>query len=232
MHYLQAIDNSKYKNLKWMLDHNIENVIFERFSVPTDRFGAKGLDELKENGEEIPVTNTNKREFVELVAKHKMTDSLREQLDAFLSGFNLLIPHWLISIFTFAELDMLICGMPEIDVSDLRANCSYHGGLTATSQIVKWFWEVLLEMDKEELANLIQFVTGTSKVPIGGFKNLPGMNGIQRFQLHPSGRSDSRLPTAHTCFNQLDLPMYSSKAILKDKLLMAVRECSEGFAFS
>ncbi len=228
----QAIDYNHYKNLKWMVENNIENVIFERFSVPTSRFGVKGLVDLKEGGEDIEVNNSNKKQFVDLIAKYKMTDSVKVQLDAFKEGFNILIPNWLISIFTFSELDLLICGMPEIDVNDLRNNCNYHGGLSPITPLVKWFWEVLLEMDKEELAALLQFVTGTSKVPLGGFKNLQGMNGIQKFQLHPSVRSDERLPTAHTCFNQLDLPRYSNKQILKEKLLMAVRECSQGFAFS
>ena len=235
-HDLQSLDFQHYKNLKWMIDNPIENVIFERFEYIVDTFGTKKTYELKDNGENIDVTDTNKKEFVDLVANFKMTKQIEDQIKAFKQGLHILIPHWLISIFTWPELDLLICGMPDIDIKDMMQNTEYHGGLTKSTSIIKWFWECVEEMDNEERALLLQFITGTSKVPIGGFKELPGMDGIQRLSIHPvgsaNGTADNMLPSAHTCFNQLDLPRYSQKQILKDKLLLAIRECSSGFGFS
>lgn len=74
-------------------------------------------------------------------------------------------------MFNDHELELLISGLPEIDVNDLRANTEYTG-YTAASRAVQWFWEVVSAMDKEDLALLVQFVTGTSKVPLDGFKAL------------------------------------------------------------
>ncbi len=59
-------------------------------------------------------------------------------------------------------------------------------------------------------------------MPIDGFKSLQGMSGVQRFSIHRCGGQD-RLPAAHTCFNQLDLPEYSSMKTLQEKLLVAIR---------
>ena len=77
----------------------------------------------------------------------------------------------LISMLNDHELELLISGLPEIDVGDLRANTEY-AGYTAASTVIQWFWEVVADMDKEDLALLVQFVTGTSKVPLDGFKAL------------------------------------------------------------
>lgn len=81
------------------------------------------------------------------------------------------------------------------------------------------------------LAKFLMFVTGTSKVPLEGFKGLVGMRGLQKFSIHKAYGTDSTLPSAHTCFNQLDLPEYSSEEILKEKLTYAINEASEGFGF-
>lgn len=37
-------------------------------------------------------------------------------------------------------------------------------GYTAASSVVQWFWEVVKSFSKEDMARLLQFVTGTSKV--------------------------------------------------------------------
>lgn len=74
-------------------------------------------------------------------------------------------------MFNDHELELLISGLPEIDVADLRANTEYTG-YTAASTVVQWFWEIVSALDKEDLALLVQFVTGTSKVPLDGFKAL------------------------------------------------------------
>jgi len=193
-------------------------------------FGVEEEIELCKNGKNLTIDNNNKKQYVDLICEFRMTKQIQSQIKAFLQGFNILIPHWLASIFTMGELDLLICGMPDIDIADWKKNTDYYGGYEVTSPIIIWFWECVQEFDKEERALLLQFVTGTSKMPVGGFVNMRGMEGSQRFQIRPvRDNADSKLPTAHTCFNQLDLPNYSTKQILKDKLLLAIREGSQGF---
>eukprot|EP01023_Acetabularia_acetabulum_P058285 TRINITY_DN6862_c0_g1_i3.p5 TRINITY_DN6862_c0_g1~~TRINITY_DN6862_c0_g1_i3.p5 ORF type:complete len:150 (+),score=29.72 TRINITY_DN6862_c0_g1_i3:24-452(+) len=141
-----------------------------------------------------------------------------------------MVPKNLISIFNDKEVELLISGLPTIDLDDLRANTEY-AGYTAASQVVQWFWEVVSELDQEDLARLVQFVTGTSRVPLGGFSTLQGISGPQRFSIHKAYGEQDRLPQAHTCFNQLDLIEYESKGQLQDRLLLAVRQGNVGFGF-
>lgn len=72
----------------------------------------------------------------------------------------------------------------------------------------------------------------STQVPLEGFKALQGADGVKHFNIHKSFSGDKALPTAHTCFNQLDLPEYSSEEILRERLTLAVREGSEGFGFA
>ena len=120
----------------------------------------------------------------------------------------------------------MISGLPVVDIEDLKDNVIYKN-FTKQSPAILWLWEVLEELNNSERAEFIQFITGSSKVPVEGFKGLRGSNGqIQKVEIIKlnSDQPDRRLPQAHTCFFQLDLPEYSSKNILKAKLIMAIKE--------
>ncbi|KJE92552.1 Huwe1 protein [Capsaspora owczarzaki ATCC 30864] len=232
-HDIEATDPDYFKSLKWILENDITDVIDETFAVEVEDFGDKKMVDLKPNGQSIPVTEENKAEYVQLVTENRLTSSIRSQIDAFLTGFYGLLPKELIAIFNEQELELLISGLPEIDVEDLKANTDYtRGGYTDTAPQIQWLWRALRSFDHEEKAKFLQFVTGTSKVPLDGFKALEGMNGRQRFSVHKAFGDAYRLPSAHTCFNQLDLPEYESYEVLKERLLTAVTECSTGFGFA
>jgi len=227
-HDIEAIDPEYYKNLKWILDNDITDMDLT-FSIQQDDFGTMKLHELKSGGAKVPVSNQNKEEYIRLITEFKMTTAIKDQIKAFNEGFHELVNQDLISIFTPSELELLISGLPDIDVEDLRKNTNYRG-YTVDSPVIQWFWQVVNEFAQEEKALLLQFVTGTSKVPLDGFKGLIGMSGPQKFQIHKCYEQD-RLPSAHTCFNQLDLPQYSNKEDLKKYLHLALREGSTGFGF-
>lgn len=228
---MEALDPDYYKNLRWMLDNsNIENVLGHlTFTAESDEFGRVRTVELKPGGATIPVTDENKREYVQLMCEHKMTTSVSKQINAFLDGFHELVPPHLITLFDDKELELLISGLPEIDIEDLKRNTDYHN-YSESAQQIQWFWKVMGELNKEQKAWFLQFVTGTSQVPLEGFKGLIGMRGPQKFSIHRAEGGD-RLPTAHTCFNQLDLPEYGSEEVMRQKLVQAVNEAHEGFGF-
>ncbi|KAG6506244.1 hypothetical protein ZIOFF_031566 [Zingiber officinale] len=186
--------------------------------------------ELIPGGRNIRVIEETKHEYVDLVAEHILTTTIRPQINSFLEGFNELVPKELILIFNDKELELLLSGLPEIDLDDLQANTEYTG-YSAASTVIQWFWEVVKSFNKEDMERLLQFVTRTSKVPLEGFKALQGISGPQQFQIHKTYGAPERLPSAHTCFNQLDLPEYSSREQLEERLLLAIHEASEGFGF-
>ncbi|XP_014824117.1 PREDICTED: E3 ubiquitin-protein ligase HUWE1 isoform X11 [Poecilia mexicana] len=229
---MESEDYPFFQGLVYLLENDVSTLGYElTFSTEVQEFGVCEVRDLKPNGANIIVTEENKKEYVHLVCQMKMTGAIRKQLAAFLEGFYEIIPKRLISIFTEQELELLISGLPTIDIDDLKANTEYHKYQSSSIQI-QWFWRALRSFDQADRAKFLQFVTGTSKVPLQGFAALEGMNGIQKFQIHRDDRSTDRLPSAHTCFNQLDLPAYESYEKLRHMLLLAIQECSEGFGLA
>jgi len=227
---LEALDPEYFKSIQWLMNPGATKELELTFSTETDTFGCHQIIDLKPDGRSIPVDEDNKHEYIQLMCEHKMIHSVKQQLDTFMKGFHELIPTELINIFDDKELELLICGLPEINLADLRRNTEYHN-YTEQSPQIKWFWKFLAEFNEEQKAWLLQFVTGTSQVPLEGFKALVGMRGPQKFSIHRAGGSTERLPTAHTCFNQLDLPEYSTEEIFQQKLMQAIEEAHEGFGF-
>ncbi|XP_023746600.1 E3 ubiquitin-protein ligase UPL2 [Lactuca sativa] len=236
-HDIEAIDPGYFKNLKWMLENDISDILDLTFSIDADEEKLILCErtevtdyELIPGGRNIRVTEENKHKYVDLIAEHRLTTAIRPQINAFLEGFTELIPRDLISIFHDKELELLISGLPDIDLDDMKANTEY-SGYSAASPVIQWFWEVAQAFSKEDKARLLQFVTGTSKVPLEGFSALQGISGSQKFQIHKAYGRPDHLPSAHTCFNQLDLPEYPSKEHLEERLLLAIHEANEGFGF-
>ncbi|XP_014203791.1 E3 ubiquitin-protein ligase HUWE1 isoform X2 [Copidosoma floridanum] len=229
---MESEDYSFYQGLVYLTENNIVNLGYElTFSTEVNEFGVNDIRDLIPNGRNIIVTEDNKLEYIRLVCQMKMTGAIRQQLTSFLEGFYDIIPKRLISIFNEQELELLISGLPNVDIEDLKANTEYHK-YSPTSLQIQWFWRALRGFDQADRAKFLQFVTGTSKVPLQGFGALEGMNGVQKFQIHRDDRSTDRLPSAHTCFNQLDLPVYETYDKLRSNLLKAIHECSEGFGFA
>jgi len=144
----------------------------------------------------------------------------------------------LVSIFNYKELELLIAGMPEFDIIDLKKYTDLCGYTWSSPQII-WLFEILedwttlddkgIQKGKMELAQFLQFVTGSSRIPPDGFKTLQGMNGQTNFTVQRiRSREITRLPAGHTCFNLLDLPEYPSKDILLDRVVYAIKN-TEGF---
>lgn len=195
---MESEDYAYYQGLVYLLEHNVNELGTElTFSLEVQEFGVTEIRDLVPNGRNIIVTEENKLEYVNLMCQEKMTGSIKQQLNSFLEGFYEIIPKRLISIFNEHELELLISGLPTIDIDDLKLNTEYHK-YQAHSLQIQWFWRALRTFDQADRAKFLQFVTGTSKVPLQGFSALEGMNGPQKFQIHLDDRSTDRLPSAHT----------------------------------
>ncbi|KAF6364526.1 HECT domain and ankyrin repeat containing E3 ubiquitin protein ligase 1 [Rhinolophus ferrumequinum] len=171
-------------------------------------------------------------EYVQLVTELRMTRAIQPQINAFLQGFHMFIPPSLIQLFDEYELELLLSGMPEIDVSDWIKNTEYTSGYEREDPVIQWFWEVVEDITPEERVLLLQFVTGSSRVPHGGFANIMGGSGLQNFTIAAVPYTPNLLPTSSTCINMLKLPEYPSKEILKDRLLVALHCGSYGYTMA
>uniref|UniRef100_A0A8C7SM70 E3 ubiquitin-protein ligase n=1 Tax=Oncorhynchus mykiss TaxID=8022 RepID=A0A8C7SM70_ONCMY len=224
---LESIDPEFYNSLIWIRDNNIEECSLEMyFSVDMEILGKLTSHDLKPDGSDLLVTEENKEEYIGLMAEWRFSRGVEGQTKAFLDGFNEVVPLQWLQYFDEKELEVMLCGMQEVDLQDWQRNTVYRHYTRNSKQII-WFWQLVKEVDNEVRLRLMQFVTGTCRLPLGGFAELMGSNGPQKFCIEKVGK-DTWLPRSHTCFNRLDLPPYKSFEQLKEKLLFAIEE-TEGF---
>ncbi|CAH8622925.1 unnamed protein product [Schistosoma rodhaini] len=176
--------------------------------------------------ETVDVEYYNSLKFIHLMVNWRFSRGVEDQTNAFLTGFEDVFPLQWLQYFDERELEVLLCGMQQIDVDDWQLHTTYKK-YDARSPQVLWFWKFVRSLTQQRRIRLLQFVTGTCRVPVGGFKNLMGNNGPQPFCIEYIGK-DSWLPRSHTCFNRLDLPPYRSYEQLAEKLSYAIDE-TEGF---
>uniref|UniRef100_A0A4W3GGE2 E3 ubiquitin-protein ligase n=1 Tax=Callorhinchus milii TaxID=7868 RepID=A0A4W3GGE2_CALMI len=223
---MESVDSEYYNSLMWILENDPTDLDL-RFTVDEELFGQTQQHELKPGGSEILITNKNKKEYIHLVMQWRFVNRIQKQMNSFQEGFFELVPQDLIKIFDENELELLMCGLGDVDVNDWRQNTKYKNGYEINHPVIQWFWKAVLLMDSEKRIRFLQFVTGTSRVPMNGFAELYGSNGPQLFTIEQWGTPE-KLPRAHTCFNRLDLPPYESFEELRDKLHVAI-ENAEGF---
>lgn len=223
---LEGIDAELHRSMVWILNNDITDVLEMTFTATEDRFGEIREVELRARGADIHVTEANKKEYVDAVVEYRTRTRVKAQFDAFMSGFKELIPVDMIDVFDERELEFLIGGVPEIDTDDWISYTDYRG-YEKTDKVIGWFWQVVRSWPAERKSRLLQFVTGTSRVPVNGFKDLQGSDGPRRFTIDKSG-DPSQLPRSHTCFNRIELPPYEDYESLEKKLLFAIEE-TEGF---
>uniref|UniRef100_A0A674MP96 E3 ubiquitin-protein ligase n=1 Tax=Takifugu rubripes TaxID=31033 RepID=A0A674MP96_TAKRU len=224
---LESIDPEFYNSIMWVKENNLEECGVELFfAQDMEILGKVSSHELKEGGENELVTEENKEEYISLLTNWRFTRGVKEQTRAFLDGFNEVVPLEWLRYFDEKELELMLCGMQEIDLADWQKNTIYRH-YTKNSKQIHWFWQVVKEMDNEKRIRLLQFVTGTCRLPVGGFSELIGSNGPQKFCIDKVGK-ETWLPRSHTCFNRLDLPPYRSLEQLREKLMFAIEE-TEGF---
>ena len=196
---MEGVDADFHRSLQWILDNDISGGILEQtFSTEDERFGVLTVEDLIPGGRDIEVTNENKKEYVDLMVKWRIEKRISEQFQSFKEGFNELIPQDLINVFDERELELLIGGIAEIDVDDWKKHTDYRG-YTESDEVIQFFWQTVRSWDGEQKSRLLQFTTGTSRIPVNGFKDLQGSDGPRRFTIEKAG-DPTNLPKAHTWY--------------------------------
>ncbi|XP_069780819.1 ubiquitin-protein ligase E3A-like isoform X3 [Narcine bancroftii] len=214
-----------YRSLKEVLEYegNIEEDMMITFKVSyNDLFGVPVTHNLKDSNDEIPVTNQNKKEFVQLYTNYILNQSVEKQFRAFNRGFHMVTNESPLKyLFRPEEIEQLICGSKNLDFHALEEATEYDGGFTKDSRIVRDFWAITHSLPEEQKRQFLQFTTGSDRAPVGGLGKI-------KLIITKNGPDSDRLPTTHTCFNVLLLPDYSTKDKLKERLLKAITY-SKGF---
>ncbi|CAH1115246.1 unnamed protein product [Psylliodes chrysocephalus] len=222
---LESLDFEFHQSLQWIKEHDVslQGELELTFAVTEEVFGQVLERELKPGGRNVPVTEKNKKEYLERIVRWRLERGVSEQTESLVRGFYEVVDPRLVSVFDARELELVIAGTAEIDLIDWRHNTEYRGGYHDQHPVVMWFWQAIERFTNEQRLRLLQFVTGTSSIPFEGFSALRGSIGPRKFCIEKWGKPNS-LPRAHTCFNRLDLPPYPTSEVLYEKLLLAVEE--------
>ncbi len=186
---LETGDYALYKGLTWMLcvlivvvvvvvltdtfchkENDIMGVLDKTFSVTEDRFGERVVVGLRPGGAAQGVTEANK-EDVDLVVAHRIAGRIAEQFRVFIEGLGDVLLLDLLRVFDEHELELLIEGMTEIGMDDWMRFTDYRG-FKKTDRVIEWFWACLCSWPAERKLRLLQFMTGTSRIPVNDFKDL------------------------------------------------------------
>ncbi|KAG1696048.1 hypothetical protein DVH05_019032 [Phytophthora capsici] len=236
---LEFLDEDLYKNAMWMKQNDHAELLAIDFTVQViTSEGKSHTVELVPGGANRDVTDENKKEYLELLLKHYMFESISEQLGALLMGFYDVMPQFLITVFDYQEFDLLLSGVPELDVNDWHTHSEVRWvklekPTPVEHRVLRWFWECMREFTSEERARLLQFATGTSRVPVQGFKALMSSDGrVRRFTIQFVQRGappTGLMPKGHTCFNRIDLPLYHTKEEMLNYLTLVMNMEISGF---
>jgi hypothetical protein len=174
------------------------------------------------NGDEILLNWENRSLYCSELEKYYKNDMVVVSL-AVKAGLATQIPSDLICLLKWDELERMVCGNPHIDVNLLKEATEY-SSYSSNSQLIQWFWEIMNEYEEVERKAYLKFIWGRSRLPLslGGFKTKMK---ITKYSISKSKNADKYLPIAHTCFFSIDIPNYSSKEILRDKLSYAIFNC-------
>lgn len=221
---LQSFDNELYNNLKFLKTYKGDVSDLSLYFTIVDGNDSNKEVELIPHGRTIPVDNTNKFRYIYLMANYKLNEVTKLQTQAFLLGLQKVVPMSYLQLFDEYELQMVLSGaLNALDIEDLKKNVDLKG-YSLNESYMKDFWKILEELNEADRNSFVKFVTACERPPLLGFAKL-----VPKFtiQMVPSD-GDKKLPTSATCFNKLNLPKYSKKQILKEKLVLAIRS-AKGF---
>jgi ubiquitin-protein ligase E3 A len=222
---LQQFKPTLARGLQQLLEFegDVQDTFCLIFQVETEVYGHRETYDLKPDGENIPVTNENRQEYVDLYTKYLLEDSVERQFAAFEQGFHAVCGSpVLYQLCRAEELEQLICGSSEeLDFEELERITLYLDGYSPRHPLIRHFWEIVHGFTQQQKRNLLAFVTGSDRVPIKGISRLT-------FIIQRNGPDTDRLPTAFTCFSRLLLPEYSTKEKL-ERLLITAIDNARGF---
>ncbi|XP_074307434.1 E3 ubiquitin-protein ligase UPL5-like isoform X2 [Silene latifolia] len=232
---IKDADPCIYKSCKQILEMDPEfldsDALFLTFVTETEELGSKEVVELCSGGHDIIVNSKNREEYVHLIVQQRFVKSIAQQVSSFAQGFTDILRDNNLSTAFFKileqeDLDWMLHGSEsqEISVEDWKAHTKYVGYENSDPQI-DWFWKVVEQLNAEQKKTLLFFWTSVKYLPVEGFRGL-----ASELFIYKSLEPQDRLPSSHTCFYQLCIPTYPTKAIMQDRLRVITQD-HVGFSF-
>uniref|UniRef100_A0A8C7NHJ9 E3 ubiquitin-protein ligase UBR5 n=1 Tax=Oncorhynchus mykiss TaxID=8022 RepID=A0A8C7NHJ9_ONCMY len=233
-HDFAFFDPVMYESLRQLIRHSQAgeaDAVFAAmdlaFAIDLCKEEGAGQVELLSGGVNMPVTPLNVYEYVRKYAEHRMLVVAEQPLHAMRKGLLDVLPKNALEDLTAEDFRLLVNGCGEVNVQMLISFTSFNdeSGENADKllQFKRWFWSIVEKMSMTERQDLVYFWTSSPSLPASeeGFQPMPSIT------IRPP--DDQHLPTANTCISRLYVPLYSSKQILKQKLLLAIKTKNFGF---
>uniref|UniRef100_I3JVK3 HECT and RLD domain containing E3 ubiquitin protein ligase 4 n=1 Tax=Oreochromis niloticus TaxID=8128 RepID=I3JVK3_ORENI len=212
------------RSLQQLLDYtedDLEETFCLNFTITEENYGATEVFELVPNGENINVNMSNRQDFVNAYVDYVFNTSVAPLFECFYAGFHKVCGGKVLELFQPNELQAMVIGNTNYDWMELEKTTEYKGEYWTDHPTIRLFWEVFHDLPLEKKKQFLLFLTGSDRIPILGMKSL-------KLVIQPTGGGEHYLPVAHTCFNLLDLPKYTSLEMLREKLLQAI-DHNQGF---
>ncbi|KAI0401179.1 hypothetical protein F4802DRAFT_439637 [Xylaria palmicola] len=207
-------------------DGDVQSTFCLDFVVDVERYGTRIRVPLCPGGETKMVTNTNRKEYVDLYVRYLLDTSISRQFEPFKRGFFTVCAGNALTLFKPEEIELLVRGSDEsLDITSLKAVAAYtnwpRGSSPRTEPTILWFWNTFEKAPPRDQRRLLSFITGSDRIPAMGATSLV-------IKINCLGDDERRFPSARTCFNVLSLYRCRSQERLESSLWRAVNE-SEGF---
>ncbi|XP_040822998.1 probable E3 ubiquitin-protein ligase HERC3 isoform X2 [Ochotona curzoniae] len=224
---LKELSPTEGRSLQELLDYpgeDVEEAFCLNFTICRESYGVIEQKKLIPGGDKVTVCKENRQEFVDAYVNYVFQISIHEWYTAFSSGFLKVCGGKVLELFQPSELRAMMVGNSNYNWEELEATAIYKGEFSAAHPTVKLFWEAFHEFPLEKKKKFLLFLTGSDRIPIYGMASL-------QIIIQSTASGEDYLPVAHTCYNLLDLPKYSSKEILSARLTQAL-ENYEGFSLA
>ncbi|KAG8593238.1 hypothetical protein GDO81_000769 [Engystomops pustulosus] len=222
---LKELSPTEGRSLQELLDYpaeDVEETFCLNFAILRESYGLMEMKPLVPGGDKITVNRDNRKEFVDSYVNYVFNQSIQEWYEAFSTGFLKVCGGKILELFQPSELRAMVVGSSNYNWQELEESAVYKGEYTTAHPTVRMFWETFHEFPLEKKKRFLLFLTGSDRIPIYGMSSL-------HIIIQSISSGEDHLPVAHTCYNLLDLPKYSSKEILRKKLTQAI-DHYEGFS--
>ncbi|XP_056423740.1 probable E3 ubiquitin-protein ligase HERC3 isoform X3 [Hyla sarda] len=222
---MKELSPTEGRSLQQLLDYSgedVEDTFCLNFTICRESYGLTEMKPLVPGGDQRSVNKDNRKEFVDAYVDYVFNRSVQEWYEAFSTGFLKVCGGKVLELFQPSELRAMVVGSSNYNWQELEENAVYKGEYSAVHPTVRMFWETFHEFSLEKKKRFLLFLTGSDRIPIYGMSSL-------HIIIQSISNGEDYLPVAHTCYNLLDLPKYSSKEILRKRLTQAI-DHYEGFS--
>ncbi|MGB1597040.1 MAG: HECT-type E3 ubiquitin-protein ligase, partial [Promethearchaeia archaeon] len=213
---LRQIENATDSSGRLLSEDEFDQEYGERvpvdFTVEFDGARPPCTKELVPRGASINLSYRSRIHYV-LLQREAQMHKYDIQIRAMRRGLLQYLSPALLQILNGYNLELAVAGEPEVSVDRLRTETR----VRLPDQLKTWFWNCVEAMTSTQRSKLLRFATGRSRLP------------TQMKVTTNQSRNDGALPISHTCSFELEIPHYSSQAVMLHQLTIAIETESFGF---